>query len=653
MNSLLSEKLITLIETTGKPRTAKNETFIIHTYNDLEVVYRQSDMYINAGKLCKSQGKDVKRLFATDYWKNEVIPAYAEYISEKITKPENRPRSEDSNSDENTSENELVLFYKLDSGYREFQGFYVHPKLINIIAQWCSIKYNIKVTEYMDSINEELTIQNTTFQQKLQEQQENVSQLQVELKKRDAGRIMLEGELEIIPKNNNEYRVCAQEFKTITQDPNHDYIITYNPYVILNQFKTYLEYNAIDNISLVTDKMNIIVRGDRDIIRSTLTSMANNTFTITKSISELNDIELVRIEAYETNKERAIGLKFELHCSTTHNIPLFKFSSPEQIGLRRRDVGIDLLDIPNKISAQCKCYSKPIPSRALSTYIKCVEHIDKNYTGWKHYLYVLEETTISKVVAKLLDSHHITVIREKYETDYSKIVKETDERHAEFIESTLPTIYKQIGNITYVQTTDLIELCKKECIKYRVISAYLYSHGFESKFITNKELSGCFYCKESDEIKIAKQNIKDSLLSLIEPVGLCDCIRTEVLTKFCKEKEIAPRSDIVKNTLKNLGFVHRVIGGCNRTAYLRENEECMKTYNSFLQNEFHNFIHTTDDNSYQYILSCEVKEYCEKNKIPFETMKLTAHYRSLGFELSHKQLSTKNTWYWVKPISLN
>jgi len=85
MNNILPQQQIDLILSTGTIKTIKGEEFIISKYNDLEIVYRKKDMYINAGKMCVSQGKRIKDLFKLNYWKEQVKPIYLDYLNNKST----------------------------------------------------------------------------------------------------------------------------------------------------------------------------------------------------------------------------------------------------------------------------------------------------------------------------------------------------------------------------------------------------------------------------------------------------------------------------------------------------------------------------------------------------------------------------------------
>ena len=90
--------------------------------------------------MCSSNGKAWRNFNKTKFWKNKV---------------EAFKRSS---------------FYRVSEGARisapsitakigikpEFQGEYIHPKLVHFVAEWCSDEYAFKVQELMDSINENL-----------------------------------------------------------------------------------------------------------------------------------------------------------------------------------------------------------------------------------------------------------------------------------------------------------------------------------------------------------------------------------------------------------------------------------------------------------------------------------------------------------------
>ena len=47
--------------------------------------------------------------------------------------------------------------YELRDGFNsETTGTYIHPRLVNYVAQWCDVKYSILVSMIMDKINEHI-----------------------------------------------------------------------------------------------------------------------------------------------------------------------------------------------------------------------------------------------------------------------------------------------------------------------------------------------------------------------------------------------------------------------------------------------------------------------------------------------------------------
>ena len=325
MNSMLSEQQINLILSTGTIKTYKNEEFITHKYNDIEIIYRRKDMYFNAGAMCRSQGKRINKLFETKYWNDEVKPLYTKYLNTRYP-----------NLD--TAKALPILSYTLDGSYQEFQGTYMHPKLINRIAQWCSVEYSFKVDRYMDQINEELMLRNITFEQKLQEKDQEIQKLrnhyEQQLKEKDdmldkhnQGRKMIEGEIEIMPTSQtNVYRIFSRFIKTTNQNPENTYIHTYNPRSIFGNFKFYIKNDLIDGIKRIKNKDNDLYKGDLKHIVSVINDIMQNKKPITKTLKELNEKDATVAESY-SNENAKNGLKFEVYISNKYNLNRFKYSN--------------------------------------------------------------------------------------------------------------------------------------------------------------------------------------------------------------------------------------------------------------------------------------------------------------------------------------
>lgn len=124
--------------TINEQTTFINPEFKHETYNGISIIRETTTNYFNASQMCSANGKAWRNFNKTKFWKNKL---------------EAFKRSS---------------FYKTTEGARihapsilatfgvkpEFQGEYVHPKLIHFVAEWCSDDYAFQVAELMDSIND-------------------------------------------------------------------------------------------------------------------------------------------------------------------------------------------------------------------------------------------------------------------------------------------------------------------------------------------------------------------------------------------------------------------------------------------------------------------------------------------------------------------
>lgn len=126
------------------------------TYNGMELIVESKSKYVNASSFCKQYNKRLGRLFESVNWK--------EYISEFVLE------FKDELEGQSTMANLPPWSFKLNKGIpdslKRIRGLYVHPKLINYIAIWCSPKYAIRVAKLLDSIN-------TSVHKQLEEQKLN------------------------------------------------------------------------------------------------------------------------------------------------------------------------------------------------------------------------------------------------------------------------------------------------------------------------------------------------------------------------------------------------------------------------------------------------------------------------------------------------
>lgn len=119
-----------------------NWNFEKKTYNGIEIIVETNSGYVNASQMCSSNGKLWRQYKTTNQWK-EIVEIYDEFI-----KP-----------NEISKEIQGVAFPTPQFDIkitRDFQGTYVHPKLVHFVAEYVSKRYAFKVAELMDSINDQV-----------------------------------------------------------------------------------------------------------------------------------------------------------------------------------------------------------------------------------------------------------------------------------------------------------------------------------------------------------------------------------------------------------------------------------------------------------------------------------------------------------------
>ena len=129
-----------------------SETFTWGSYNDISILIRDSDGYVNVTKL--SETKRVRKYFESDKWR-EIVEYWM-----KI--PHIGVQSNDTNS-KNIPMSHYLLNESIPDNKKELRGTYVHPELIHFIAEWVSVEYAFKVSYVMNSINELYHVKNTSF----------------------------------------------------------------------------------------------------------------------------------------------------------------------------------------------------------------------------------------------------------------------------------------------------------------------------------------------------------------------------------------------------------------------------------------------------------------------------------------------------------
>ena len=123
-----------------------NCNFEIKTYNGISIIVNNNDGYINASQMCSSNGKFWRHYKNTKMWKSITEAFDKRYLNEKSS-------------------------YYIDKVSPQYQGEYIHPKLVHFVAEYCSVDYAFAVAELMDSINNK--VHDVLEKQHLQDTVEN------------------------------------------------------------------------------------------------------------------------------------------------------------------------------------------------------------------------------------------------------------------------------------------------------------------------------------------------------------------------------------------------------------------------------------------------------------------------------------------------
>ena len=107
-------------------------TFETKTYNGVSIIVNTANGYVNASQICSANNKKWRNYKNTKQWK-QVVEAFQRRFSQG-------------------AQNWAPSIYE-EKVKPEFQGEYVHPKLVHFVAEYCSVDYAFAVAELMDNIN--------------------------------------------------------------------------------------------------------------------------------------------------------------------------------------------------------------------------------------------------------------------------------------------------------------------------------------------------------------------------------------------------------------------------------------------------------------------------------------------------------------------
>jgi hypothetical protein len=146
----------------------------ILTLNDIEIIARKSDGFINATQMCKAGDKQFNVWFRSDKTKELITTLESEFEN-------------DVNNRSPTNVGNLVVDI-IKTGINEKRGSWIHPDLAVQLAQWISPAFAIKVSRWIRELS--LTGSVTLNQEKTANELDNLwkqklNKIQIELKQKD------------------------------------------------------------------------------------------------------------------------------------------------------------------------------------------------------------------------------------------------------------------------------------------------------------------------------------------------------------------------------------------------------------------------------------------------------------------------------------
>lgn len=381
---------------------SNNEIFKYCSYNEINIIQRNKDKYVNATKLCLQFNRVFRKIYDNKSWKD---------FYEEFQKTISRPRKDG-------------FIYEIKTGYKfELHGTYIHPKLINFVAFWASSKYAFKVSYIMDIINEELYIKNITLDRKINEMEENLKDLTTPRNrlKFPAKICLFNTELE------NKFRVVCyksdlyvkhQNLHTFFDITNGDDVIS----ILRKLIKKYInigniyKYDRYWNISNIEEFKNIIYD-----IKYNEFSFEKYDVNICKCLEDRRNYLLERrkimpyltkqINGYLYEIDALPILKERLKLKEIYHFLYTPESVKNQLNLSDKDNGIDAIGIDNSnnfIIFQMKHYEKSyIKSSSLKSFINICESSPENL---KYFLVFPSSGKIEKYDENILKSLNVEYI---------------------------------------------------------------------------------------------------------------------------------------------------------------------------------------------------------------------------------------------------
>lgn len=379
--------------------TYRGIKYLRDTYNGISCIHDEYGYYNLSNVAIENGLQDVSRITRNKYWRdyeNNVLAM-------KLSVPPNMADLEGIEKYKYT-----ILNPQLDEENRWIQGTYYHKCFIHYFCEHVSISYALKVSEIMNLIDERIHMKESSLEIEIQTLKQENEQLQTRLTNCNLGfNHEQPGTILMIRKRtddeaNNLIRIRFSQLTQSNYEANRrngrDVIETkllsniYNPLEIQRLFNHYARFKMLDDLTYVSRNY---VTGSFEAVEKAISVISN--FELSSTAFTKNDALQVCVNfalKAKIPRHQIRSKLFEYFCAYKYGFKPFNREVTEAVGLCKRDVAMDLIDIENKRIGQCKYYKNKLHYSRLDTYLDSIDSLQ----AYNAYLYVNDSCEVDEEI---------------------------------------------------------------------------------------------------------------------------------------------------------------------------------------------------------------------------------------------------------------
>lgn len=259
---------------------------------------------------------------------------------------------------------ENVIMYKYND------DIFIHKSISNLVKYLFDEKYYEETNKFMDLIEQKNNLINSSND--------------IEIEK-------LSKEIETI-NNTSKFIIKFTNIKDklyrLSQSKNNistdeEYIEISNPSKVMRLLKVYSKLHSFPGFKWID-------KGIYEIINFKEIKGVLRKISIQEQVKNYNINEITKryVERHKSSSRNFLPTMFEFYCSKISGCYVYKYNLNELIGLDRRDIGVDLINMDNKKLVQCKYYRKSILS---NTNLLSFNKLCQSFPTFKYVLMMNED----------------------------------------------------------------------------------------------------------------------------------------------------------------------------------------------------------------------------------------------------------------------